>query len=349
MYKRKNKRPELCASLKVKVVRYFDKHGLVATIEMFQYSHNVRISKSTIYNWKKEVDRYDNKGMLFEKLNPISRKPKAFRQSKIDLRVIDFVIRQRHKNPIIGKDKLHLMLCIDEDFKDIIIPSKSSIGNLLKRLKDKKLVPISKADYDLNINGKTGKIESREIKSKLRKKKSRRPREHKPKAYGEIVQIDAIAYFIGRVKKYIICAVDLKTRISYAKVYDKLNSSNAKDTLEEFKRVYKINYQYIQTDNGLEFHRYFDEYLTEENIKHYWNYPRSPKMNAFIERFNRTIQEEFLDWRVKSLRDLKCSEFNQLLFNYLHYYNNERPHHSLQLNTPMKTLEILRGNFPECM
>jgi transposase InsO family protein len=39
----------------------------------------------------------------------------------------------------------------------------------------------------------------------------------------------------------------------------------------------------------------FDEELKDKTIPHFWNYPRSPKSNAFIERFNRTLREQFLN------------------------------------------------------
>ncbi|NMB56356.1 transposase, partial [Candidatus Beckwithbacteria bacterium] len=43
---------------------------------------------------------------------------------------------------------------------------------------------------------------------------------------------------------------------------------------------------------GCRFHKYLEE---ETKIDHIFIYPRSPKINAYIERFNRTIQEEFLE------------------------------------------------------
>lgn len=42
----------------------------------------------------------------------------------------------------------------------------------------------------------------------------------------------------------------------------------------------------IQNDNGSEFMKHFQQYLQQEAIKQYWNYPKSPKMNAYIERYN---------------------------------------------------------------
>ena len=51
-------------------------------------------------------------------------------------------------------------------------------------------------------------------------------------------------------------------------------------------------------------------------------------MNAFNERFNRTVQEDFVDHE----EDLLVEElrlFNARLFDYLERYNIRRPHYSL--------------------
>ena len=39
----------------------------------------------------------------------------------------------------------------------------------------------------------------------------------------------------------------------------------------------------------------FESELERHHITHWWIYPRSPEMNAHCERFNRTIQESFID------------------------------------------------------
>ncbi|MDR3256811.1 MAG: integrase core domain-containing protein [Endomicrobium sp.] len=50
----------------------------------------------------------------------------------------------------------------------------------------------------------------------------------------------------------------------------------------------------METRNGSEFDGQARDYLKENNLTHFWNYPRSPKSNAYIERFNRTIKEQFV-------------------------------------------------------
>jgi transposase InsO family protein len=50
-------------------------------------------------------------------------------------------------------------------------------------------------------------------------------------------------------------------------------------------------------------------------------------MNAHVERFNRTIQESFVDYH-EDLLFTDLDRFNQKLADWLVIYNAERPHHS---------------------
>jgi hypothetical protein len=63
----------------------------------------------------------------------------------------------------------------------------------------------------------------------------------------------------------------------------------------------------------------------EYNINHKAITPYSPNMNAFAERFIRSIRQECLDWFIifgeKQLRNI--------LKEYMNYYNNYRPHQGI--------------------
>ncbi len=68
-------------------------------------------------------------------------------------------------------------------------------------------------------------------------------------------------------------------------------------------------------------------------------------MNAHCERFNRTVQEEFLDYH-EDLFFTDLSALNDKLFDWLLWYNGERPHWALQLQSP---LEFIARHYPgEC-
>ena len=60
--------------------------------------------------------------------------------------------------------------------------------------------------------------------------------------------------------------------------------------------------------------------------------PCMPNCNAFIERWNRSVREELLDHRIFfGERDLRS-----LLKDYVEYFNQNRPHQSLDQDSPCK-------------
>ena len=78
------------------------------------------------------------------------------------------------------------------------------------------------------------------------------------------------------------------------------------------------------TDNGSDFMKHFDEEIRRLHKNHWHTYPKTPKMNAHVERFNRTIQEEFIDYHVELL--ITPDEFDHRLIPLLIWYNAERSH-----------------------
>ena len=87
----------------------------------------------------------------------------------------------------------------------------------------------------------------------------------------------------------------------------------------------------------------------KKNIKHVFIYPRCPKINAYIERQNRTLQDEFIDSN-ESLVLLSTYEFNEKLIDYLIWYNCQGPHKSLNNLSPIDFIvKHYLKNYPkEC-
>ena len=103
--------------------------------------------------------------------------------------------------------------------------------------------------------------------------------------------------------------------------------------LVEFMAKYPYPIREVQTDNGHEFLGEFDDYLQTQNIPHQFIYFHSPRINGVVERFNRTIQDEFLNRNDELWYDLHL--FDRKLAGYLEWYNTKRPHHSLDLKSPV--------------
>ena len=100
----------------------------------------------------------------------------------------------------------------------------------------------------------------------------------------------------------------------------------------------------IKTDNGLEFAKDADQAMAQKGIVHFHTYPKSPKMNAYIERFNRTLQEEFVDHHEGLLFDSNINVFNSALMDYLLFYNTKRIHLGINSQTPMNYI-IIKSNM----
>jgi len=110
--------------------------------------------------------------------------------------------------------------------------------------------------------------------------------------------------------------------------------------MQKFKEVAPFRISSVKTDNGHEFLGHFEKYLEDKGITQYFSYPRTPKSNAFVERFNRTIQEEFVEPNIDLIYDTE--QFNRKLMDYLVFFNAVRPHRSLDNLTPMGYL-VFKG------
>ena len=305
---------------RVKVIEFFDEFGLDASKKAF------KVGRSTIYSWKQRLNDSDGKLSL---LAPKSKASKSRSRRVVKQEHIDFIRDYRHEHP--GVDKVTIKSVLDAVCiaTGINIISESTIGRIIGELKEKGKIP----NYQLRttINGRTGKLK---VRGTIKREKKLRIKDYKAKEPGDLVQIDAITIFMNGIRRYLITAIDIKTRFSFAYSYKTLSSNTAKDFMIRFQEVAPFTITHIQTDNGKEFHKYFREYVKSQNIVHFYNYPRSPKMNSFIERFNRTIQDQHVSWHMSDLEE--PDEFNQGLMKYLIWYNTEKAHRSIGKVPPLQ-------------
>jgi len=83
-------------------------------------------------------------------------------------------------------------------------------------------------------------------------------------------------------------------------------------------------------DRDQKFSRSFDEVFKTEGAKVILTPVRSPKANAFAERWVRTVRAELLDWTLV----LGRRHLDHLLDAYVCHYNAHRPHRGLDLASP---------------
>ena len=305
------------AKFRLRVIKFHNRFGTKAALAAFP------VSRSTIFLWKK---KFREGG--FSSLIPQSTRPQRLRQSRVDKRIINEIERLRQTNYCPGKAKLKPMIdkfCQKNSLQTV---SQSTIGRILKR---NNYFHTKQGELRHSYHTATGKWQRRK---KWKKKRLRVKYHPRPKSFGYI-QMDTIVKFTDGIKRYIITAIDVKLKFSFALMYPRLNSRNSKDFFKKLEQVYPLTIKTIQTDNGLEFLGEFNQYLEESNIKHLFIYPRCPRINGTVERFNRTIQAEFIDPNIGLIHS---DEFNQSMIEYLLYYNTKRPHESLDQVSPIQYL-----------
>lgn len=170
-------------------------------------------------------------------------------------------------------------------------------------------------------------------------------RKHKNKPYkgisrpkilspGDLVEIDTIHLFnpISKQKRYVYTVIDLYTRMAYARIYKELKPVHSLDTILEAEQYFGFNFKMVQSDNGLEFARYFETKLEAKGIQIRHTRLGRPNDNAHIERFNRTIQEECTGNYYLETESLKLMD--DKILNYIDFYNYKRIHLGLEYRTP---------------
>lgn len=302
------------ARFRLHVLKYYYKYGLGPTKDAFG------VKSSTLYDWKQEFEK--TKGKLIS-LVPKSTKPKTTRRMTTDWRLVEFIKEMRQEYGNIGKDKIKPFL--DEYAASLSIPTigLTTIGKIIKR-----------RHFTFETRVKTKR---KPRYSKLRTRKS--PKVRKP----GYIQMDSITVYINGDKFLFMSVIDILTKLALVKRVDSLSSASAREVFGEFESQLPYGIRKVQTDNGSEFLAKFHKYLEGKKIPHIFIYPKSPKVNGVVERFNRTIQEEFINRSDEIYYDLDAFEVK--LTNYLNWYNHKRPHHSLKYLSPVDYITSL---IPKC-
>lgn len=305
------------AQLRNDILTFSNKHGIQATVDAYG------ISRRTLFRWKKKLK--SSYGRL-ESLIPESTKPHSTRVMLTPAKVITFIRNIREQYSHLGKEKIKPLLdeyCLQEGLQTI---AESTIGKVIKRH---------------NLTVKTKRIyhnpESGFAKRKIRyKKKVKRSPKVTDTGY---IEIDTIMKFVHGIKLYVFNAVDVRLKFQFSYGYSTLTSHNGRDFFNRLELVYPIQngIKTVQTDNGLEYLGDFHMYLEDKNIPHLFIYPRCPKINAYVERANRTLQEEFLEQYIYT-KWQGLAAFNRDLMDYLVWYNTKRVHKSLHNISPINYL-----------
>jgi transposase InsO family protein len=295
------------ALLKTKVIVFSQKYGIEAALEAFD------VKRRTFFLWKKT---YLKGGKKPEALSEKKRTPKTRRKRVWDYRILQKIKELRNDHPNLGKEKIYPEL---KEFCLLIFlpcPQPSTIGRLISDLGGLRMHP---KKYSHSGKERTVKKKKRLIK----------PKDFKPEHPGHLVALDSIESHAWGKRRYIITFEDIFTRISLAMSTSSHASRAAKEFFHICLKAFPYPIDFVLTDNGSEFAKEFNQTLNELHLTHYHTYPRTPKMNAHVERFNRSFKEEFLNYKTFELAE-DPEGFNLKILDYLTWYNTKRVHCAFQ-------------------
>jgi len=165
-------------------------------------------------------------------------------------------------------------------------------------------------------------------------------------------------FYVGTIKGlgriYQQAGIDAYSNFSFAKVY---TNKKADSTIDFVKSkvlpvygIFAIPLDRILTDNGKEYTTHwengnhdYENFLASCGIRHTRVKPRCPKSNGMVERFNRTLLEEF--YQIVMLKRVYTSldELQDDLDKFIFYYNFKRTNQGYRLKGKIPYQKFLDG------
>jgi transposase InsO family protein len=151
---------------------------------------------------------------------------------------------------------------------------------------------------------------------------------------------------VGRI--YQQTFIDTYSKVALAKLYDRKTPLTAADLLNDrvvpFFDAHEVKLSRMLTDRGTEYcgnperHEY-ELYLAVEDVDHSRTKTKSPQTNGIVERFHKTVLDEF--YRVAFRKRIygSIAELQADLDEWIRSYNESRPHQGRWCfgKTPMQT------------
>lgn len=192
-------------------------------------------------------------------------------------------------------------------------------------------------DYGIDLGVKTiYKIlkEKYKLRSKWKKNQKRGlvPKASKPR---EVVQMDTVDF--GEI--FAFTGVDIFSKEVDVLLAPRLTASYGYQFLKQsMQRRFNSFVELIQTDGGPEFKDEFKRHVLEYAQRHRVAQPYKKNKQSYIESFNRSLRKECLGWTRYKLKELPV--LIKEVENYLLYYHKKRPHISLGMRPPLKTMAV---------
>ncbi len=195
------------------------------------------ISRKTFYSWKKRYNPYK-----LESLEQRSKRPKNTRQWEVS-RVQELqILTLRRKYIRYGKEKLRRLY--QQAYQESISSWK------IQRVIEKHSLYYSPT--------KTLALRRRRRLNQPKKRITELKRELRQ---GFLIAFDGLTIYWNSIKRYVFTALDVHSKIAFARMYPTKSSKHGADFLQRINYLLEGKMENIQTDNGSEFAKHFKELL----------------------------------------------------------------------------------------
>jgi transposase InsO family protein len=239
--------------------------------------------------------------------------------------------RRRLQIPTLSSRPHHHPLALSSELVSAVLAERQKHGRCAEVIH----YQLIKGGYDLSLSSVKRTLKRHHLTYPSQWKKwhryPERPRAERP---GILVEIDFMREGLPSQGLYAYALIDVCSRWAYAQAEDRANSWKSVAFYRAARAAADFDFLTIQSDHGSEFAKWFSKQLISDGINHRHSRVRRPTDNGHVERFIRTLQQECLARGPDTLR-----AWNRAIPEFIHYYNHERPHMGLGMQTPMEVVQ----------
>jgi len=284
------------------------------------------VSRKWFYKWKKRREKEGDEG-LRSRVRATPKMPNRVPE-EIEEQILNFV----QEYPSRGPER------IEGELKSTgIFVGHTGIYNVLKKRGLNKAR--SRLEWVRKLSGEV--VTQDEITRDKEKAKNNHIEANYPgQLIGEDTFYIGCLKGIGRIYHQVAC--DCFSSFGAAKIYDNKTTDASTDFVENHlvKKFAPVKIERILTDCGTEYTSWHQEAIPNHEfektckklgIKHTTTKVKHPWTNGYVERFNKTLLDEFYSVAFRKKRYESIKELQIDLDNFMDYYNYRRTHQGYKL------------------
>lgn len=300
-----------------------------------------KVSRSQFYEYKRSFQQHGIEGLIDKPPIPLSHPNQLPEKTK--KRIIDLSL----EHPAFGQQRISDQLALEG-----LSVCATTVRNVwIKERLETKYKRLLRLEEKFMIKG--FHLTEQQIRL-LEKANPEFAERHVQSDYpGQLLCQDT--FYVGRLKGvgriYLQAVVDTYGSFAFGKLYTSKRQETTADILYDrvlpFYQNHGLPVQAILTDNGTEYKgrpmiHLYEIFLELNDIEHRKTKVANPRTNGFVERFNRTVLDEFFRTAFRKKLYESLDALQKDLDDWIHTYNYERPHRGYRNmgRRPIETFEL---------